>query len=161
MRVLRALGIAMLLAATTWACAQPQDNSQDGKVVQNENGSSGMFPEQFAAPNEFSNDEELTKWAEPLSFNSVVDVQRLEYKKYRLFVVYREHTSGVFSAEPIVYIGVKDKTETRLLKLANFRASYRVGLDASVDNGFLVIHQVNLKGKTIREYGRFNLKALP
>ena len=161
MRVLKVLVVAMLLAANTWACAQPQDNSQDGKLVQNENGSNGMFPDQFAAPNEFANDEELTKWAAPLSFNSVVDVQRLEYKKYRLFVVYREHTSGVFSAEPIVYIGIKDKIETRLLKFANFRASYRVGLNARVDNGFLVIHQVNLKGKTIREYGRFNLKTLP
>ena len=130
-------------------------------MIQNEKGTNRFFPEQFAAPNEFANDDELTKWAEPLSFNSVVGVQRLEYKKYRLFIVYREHTSGVFSAEPIVYIGINDKTETRLLKFANFRASYRVGLNASVGNGFLIIHQVNSKGKSTREYGRFNLKTLP
>lgn len=161
MRTLRVLSVVLILAANTWASAQPRDNSQDGEVLRNEKGSNISFPDQFSAPNEFANDEELTKWANPLAFNSVIDVQRLEYKKYRLFVVYRSHTSGVFSAEPIVYIGIKDETETRLIKFANFSASYRVGLNATVDNGFLVIHQVNLKGKATREYGRFNLETLP
>lgn len=148
-----AFTIVLLLTSPLAASEESKPTAPEEPLL-----SSALFTTEFSAPNEFQNEAELYKWCDPKTFNLVLDLQKLEYGKFRVFVAYRMHTSGIFYLEPTVYLGLGDRSDTPIIKIAAFISSYRKGLNAKIRNGFLVIYQTNSKGAAVSEYGRFNLK---
>ena len=157
MRLVLLFSLAVLIGVTGIANADspPQDLKQSRPEYL-------ITTNDFESPNEFSSSKELHQWAHPFSNNNVLGVQELHYKKYKIFVVYRSHTSGVYSSEPIIYIGLKDASKgPQVYKILNVRSSSPNGITAVIERNYLVLYQVSSAGKKLHEYARFNLGVFP